>query len=1083
MLLLKSLLSGLVADKYPITATFVENDKYTTVVNDTEAIDFMMHAATFDIVIEDITYGEGLVVIVENVTDTDGNPLTGTVMGNIENADGQGAGLVVYIEDGSGTRTITGLNAGDYDVTATFADDYYEFVSETKEFTINVAKADSDLSIVYEDGTFNFTLDGVNGEKLNETLNLAIDAVPIDAAVTTENGTATYTDDSLKAGTYVISAVFEGNDNYLGSFNVLQFTVPKQTPTVTVVSEPVEWGNPATVKVTATDADGNAINGTAVVRVNWEVDGVDQYIDIVDGAGEAKFAISDLVGPGTYNVTVFFEGGRNYNDVNNTDAKVVLTSPKEVDIEVEVEAGDYGETNNVTITVTDKAHDPIEGAKVSVSIDDGEAKEYELNEDGTVTVPVDALDAGAHNVTVKFADEVHDAAEVTENFTVEPASGADIQFTATDVEYGNAYPIKITVVDSDDEPLDGKAIVVLDGNQLAEVDIVDGEGEYNITGLEVGNYYLEVIFNNDNYLPSTYGDKINVTRATPTVKVEDAEAEWGSPATIKVTVYDSEGMPIEGTAVVRVSWIVDGVDQYIDITEGSGEASFEISRLVAPGEYDVKVMFEGGRNYNDVNATAKLTLTAPKDLIVDVNVEAGNYGEDTNVTVTVTDKANTPVADAPVTVVVDGKEYKNVTTDENGTVTLPVSDLIAGDHNITVKVDDGEHTPTEETATATVEPASGADIQATVQPGHAGEDTIVNISAKDSEDEPLEGNAIVLVDGEPYIEVSLDENGTASVPIKDLPTGEHTVEVVFNNTNYLPSSYTTHFDVKAQDTKLVVTVDKENIVYGDGAVTATLNLSADGKPINGVVEVVLNGEVQNVTVTDGKATVKFDDLAAGNYTVVADYLGTSVYTGASDSSNFNVERKATKFNYKNMNTTAVNPNIDGRIGEYFKFQLVDEDGKALANKDVVIGFNGKTYNRTTNATGWAELQINLAIIFRYTFAINFAGDENYTSAFNVALINVTAQAPKLTTSSKTYAASAKTKSLTATFKTKSGNAVSGRKITFTVNGKSYSAKTNSKGVATVKVSISKKGTYSFTAKFAGDDTYAAASKSAKLTIK
>ena len=194
----------------------------------------MMHAATFDIVIEDITYGEGLVVIVENVTDTDGNPLTGTVMGNIENADGQGAGLVVYIEDGSGTRTITGLNAGDYDVTATFADDYYEFVSETKEFTINVAKADSDLSIVYEDGTFNFTLDGVNGEKLNETLNLAIDAVPIDAAVTTENGTATFADDSLKAGTYVISAVFEGNDNYLGSFNVLQFTVPKATPTLEI---------------------------------------------------------------------------------------------------------------------------------------------------------------------------------------------------------------------------------------------------------------------------------------------------------------------------------------------------------------------------------------------------------------------------------------------------------------------------------------------------------------------------------------------------------------------------------------------------------------------------------------------------------------------------------------------------------------------------------------------------------------------------------------------------------------------------------------------------------------------------------
>ena len=541
-------------------------------------------------------------------------------------------------------------------------------------------------------------------------------------------------------------------------------------------------------------------------------------------------------------------------------------------------------------------------------------------------------------------------------------------------------------------------------------------------------------------------------------------------------------MPIEGNAVVSVSWIVDGVDQYIDITEGSGEANFEISGFVAPGEYDVTVFYLAGRNYNNASATAKLTLTAPKDINVDVDVDAGDYGEDTNVTVTVTDKANAPVANAPVTVVVDGKEY-NATTDENGTVTVPVSGLEAGDHNITVKVDDGVHTPAEETATATVDPASGADIQATVEPGHAGQDSIVNVSAKDPEDNPVKGNAIVIVDGEPYATVPLDENGTASVPIKDLPTGEHTVEVTLDNPNYLPSSYTTHFDVKAQETNLVVTVDKENIVYGDGAVTATIGLSADGKPINGVVEVLLNGNSQSVNVVNGLANVKFDNLAAGNYTVVADFAATSVYAGASDSTNFNVERKATKFNYENMKTTAVNPNIDGRIGEYFYFQLVDEDGKALANKSVQIGFNGKVYNKTTNETGWARLQINLARAFRYTFAINFAGDENYTSAFNVALINVTTQAPKLTTSSKSYAASAKSKTLTATFKTKSGNAVSGRKITFTVNGKSYSAKTNTKGVATVKVSISKKGTYNFTAKFAGDDTYSAVSKSAKLTIK
>ena len=76
-----------------------------------------------------------------------------------------------------------------------------------------------------------------------------------------------------------------------------------------------------------------------------------------------------------------------------------------------------------------------------------------------------------------------------------------------------------------------------------------------------------------------------------------------------------------------------------------------------------------------------------------------------------------------------------------------------------------------------------------------------------------------------------------------------------------------------------------------------------------------------------------------------------------------------------------------------------------------------------------------------------------------------------------------TKTLTATFKTKAGHALKGKTIKFTVNGKTYTAKTNSKGVATVKVSLSKKGTYKFTAKYAGDNTYAAISKKATLKIK
>ena len=190
----------------------------------------------------------------------------------------------------------------------------------------------------------------------------------------------------------------------------------------------------------------------------------------------------------------------------------------------------------------------------------------------------------------------------------------------------------------------------------------------------------------------------------------------------------------------------------------------------------------------------------------------------------------------------------------------------------------------------------------------------------------------------------------------------------------------------------------------------------------------------------------------------------------------------TAIEYKNMNTTAVS-SFDGRVGEYFNVTLKDANGKKLANKTVLIGFNGKEYAKTTDDNGKASLQINLGYRGDYTFAICFLGDDDYKGAFVVALIKVAEQTPKLTTSNKIYKASAKTKTLTATLKSASGKAVKNKEIIFIVDGKYYSAKTNANGVATVKVSLNKKGTYKFTVIFDHDVRYASITKKATLTIK
>ncbi len=193
-------------------------------------------------------------------------------------------------------------------------------------------------------------------------------------------------------------------------------------------------------------------------------------------------------------------------------------------------------------------------------------------------------------------------------------------------------------------------------------------------------------------------------------------------------------------------------------------------------------------------------------------------------------------------------------------------------------------------------------------------------------------------------------------------------------------------------------------------------------------------------------------------------------------------RNKSAIEYKNMTTTAVDTSVDGRIGEYFSVTLKDENGVALANKHIQIGFNGQVYNRTTDEKGQAKLQINLKAAGTYTFAVCFLGDDEFNGSFVVAKILVNKQKPVISTSNYNYKATAKSKKISISLKSASKKALKNKTVKLVLNGKTYSAKTNSKGVATINVSLSKKGTYSFTVKYAGDNTYAAVSKNAKLVI-
>ncbi|WP_298502357.1 hypothetical protein [uncultured Methanobrevibacter sp.] len=276
------------------------------------------------------------------------------------------------------------------------------------------------------------------------------------------------------------------------------------------------------------------------------------------------------------------------------------------------------------------------------------------------------------------------------------------------------------------------------------------------------------------------------------------------------------------------------------------------------------------------------------------------------------------------------------------------------------------------------------------------------------------------------------------------------------------------------------------VIFTDN-VTMTL-CDVNGNPISGAnVTYTING-VSNATVSDDKGS--FVIPAESGAEIFVDYAGSDDYAGSNITIKLTSQiRQSTVIVGENFTQYAVDY-YAGERGQNFTVQLKDADGNVLANKTVLIGYNGKTLERTTDENGYASVQINLKDKNRLTFAVTFLGDEEYNATMSVYLITIEQKPVTISASAKTYKATAKTKKYTVTLKTIKGASAdgktyfkSGKKVTMKLNGKTYTAKTNAKGQATFSLKITKKGKHTAVIKYAGDSTYKSASKKVKITIK
>ena len=610
--------------------------------------------------------------------------------------------------------------------------------------------------------------------------------------------------------------------------------------------------------------------------------------------------------------------------------------------------------------------------------------------------------------------------------------------------------------------LDNTEVTTVDHIATATYTVVDGA---NSIAVKSSNAVVNIAF--------------EIVKTETSLSVVAEPITVGETAVINVSLTDIEGNAINGTVIVNVN----GEDKEVTVTDGAG--SLELTGLAA-NTYPITAHFEATSKYAASDATGSLVVNL-KETKLTVVVDDVVTGESSNITATLTDADGNPIS-GTVKVAVGDNNYTITVENGKGSVSTDAFDEI-GTVDVVAKYDgDDTMAPVEINSQITVygpgnvtvkhtDAGDAHDIQAAIDAANPGD--IVRLGDYDYTDVSdvnitkdvaivgSEGTTVTSAgDNKPIFNVpAKSENGPDSVNITGIDfkvnNGDTIVKAIAeNDTNPLSidtqAISITNNTIEAANKDVVPeSVNVLKLESERGVLAPTNEISVSGNTMDAGIN-PFDFDITSVTGESGEVIIPSGPITK--------------------------ERIETQIIYQNMTTTAVDVDTDGRIGKYFYITLKDKKGNLLKNKPIQIGFNGVVYDRTTDENGSARLQINLKNAGTYTFAVSYLGDDEYNGSFIVAKIVVNKQKGSLTVPNKSYKATASTKSLTATFKSASGKVVKGKKITFTVNGKSYSATTNAKGVATVKVSLNTKGTYSFTAKFAGNTMYAAISKKATLKL-
>ena len=367
-----------------------------------------------------------------------------------------------------------------------------------------------------------------------------------------------------------------------------------------------------------------------------------------------------------------------------------------------------------------------------------------------------------------------------------------------------------------------------------------------------------------------------------------------------------------------------------------GGLSFLTLPDLSAGTYNVTVSYPGDGKYLPIESRTVQFIIDKYLTLVDVNVKDIMVLDDEIIVVSVPEDINDFIK-----ISVDNRLiYIPVV---NGTATLNISDLSAGKYIVSVEFEgNNKYLNNSSSADFTVSKYTSSCEITTCDVYW--DDQEVNFTVKLSKD--ASGNVTVNIDGADYVSPVI--NGSAEFSILKLTQGNYTAAVSYSG-DYRYDNLSDEFDFNVNLNYLILKSDNVTKYYkGSERLYINLTNTRGDKLANQTVNITINGiTYTRITNANGSLSLAIN-LPSGEYDAFIEY----------DSSQNNSITKTVDVVV--LSTIGSNDLIKVyRNDSQFWVHLTDSEGNVLANTTVTFNINGVFYNRTTNASGWAKLNINL----------------------------------------------------------------------------------------------------------------------------